>query len=187
MRFKNVLRAALVALGLSLAGQAVPAAAMTITWTQGDWYDPLTSAPVAGTLVFTVTATDLQPDGILTNIAGNSAAPVDLVTAARITWTGPGAFTLDPTAVPFEFVYAYGPSAFNLSVGDGSVLVIDTANQREVFGSGGPIGGFGRLTVDGTQFWTFGPIVTQVPAPAGLALFGLGLVALTLAARRRAA
>lgn len=187
MRFKNVLRAALVALGLSLAGQAVPAAAITITWTQAGWYDPLTSTPVAGTLVFTVTATELQPDGILNNMPGVSQVPVDLVTAARVTWTGPGAFTLDLTAVLFDFSYAYGPNVFGLLVGDTSLVFLDIAGARQAITFGSQLGAFGRVFADRMEFWSFGPIVAQVPAPAGLALFALGLAALTLSARRRAA
>ncbi|MBK1661686.1 hypothetical protein CKO45_26120 [Paracraurococcus ruber] len=178
--------AGVLAVALLAGAQAAPAATVTVQARQEGWVlrGPLSAA--TGTLDISLTGTDRDGDTRISGPGGTGLASE--ISDFRITWTGPSPFTLDPsTVIDSFFSYLLKPRRGPFSEGL-SARFTGAGQSGSFFGDAELSSLFGELLIGRDVYVTPYPGVPDVPipAPGGLALFGLGLAGLAGAARRRA-
>jgi hypothetical protein len=155
-----------------------PADAGPLRFTQGGF-------PAGGSLTFTVAGQDLNGDGFLERFDRN---PIDEITRFELRFAGNGVIA--------DFALGLADLLiFNLSLASRDFLdpdaILFAGNDQVAYVAGGSagadcVGVFLCGVVAALDLELAGTPLTQVPAPGGLALFGLALPALALARRRRA-
>lgn len=168
---------ALLAALLATPWPGSPASAVQLSFSQGGF-------PSGGSLAFSVSGSDLNGDGFLERFNSN---PIDEITGFELRFAGNAVIADFTLGLPELLI-------FNLSLASRDFLDLDAiifaGNNQVAYVAGGSagadcVGVFLCGVVAALDIELAGTPLTQVPAPGGLALFGLALPVLALARRRR--